>query len=178
MHLSLWGTDEPAQRSALPVPAALPAMLQVHALAVHLQDAFHRDAQAFCAAPVWARFATAARAFGSLQHVVLVQRCRLTGDSATVVPEHDPAFLGMTDEVFEPLVEAGRLVSRWQDAQYRTVREVRGTVRPRGPEKPAGKVGSGEAGSDVSCAEPEGRAGRPADGYRERLTLTANFLND
>ena len=100
---------------------------------------------------------------------MLVQQCRPADGAAAVVPEHDPAALGITDEVFKPLVEAGQLVSRWQDARYRTVREVRGTVRPRGPEKLAEKARGGDAGGDVSHAEPEGMAGRPAEGPCEWL---------
>ena len=113
--------------------------------------------QDHCNEPAWTRFVQKALEFPRLERVELLQ------DLYSV---HEPTFFGVTDAAFKPLINARKLVCRFERRFGSSMYEQTNTVaRPKTTNGPRLKTtSSGEGGGDEdgdNSAEPEKEAVRP-----------------
>ena len=167
VHLSHFAAHQPLRQSA--AQRVLPESLQVRAITINLCCEISEKAQEVCNEPVWMRFVEAALKFRHLQHVEVLRRNvparELTGSGSL----REPAFLGITDNLFKPLIEAGKFVYRSVNSDWSTLRTVTDTVDPNTRENQA-SVEPSKDGKDreshakLRLEEAMGETCRPAEG--------------
>lgn len=128
IHFSPLGTHDALWADT--APAALPAMLQIHAITIDLRCQISDEAQDLCNEPVWTRFAAAAL---KLSHLKIVELFR-EWDPEGLYPVREPAFVGITDAAFRPLIEAGKFICRFAPLFGDVMYEKKDTVNPKLPE--------------------------------------------
>lgn len=107
----------------------LPLVLHVHAICVNLRCKIVDEAQDFCNESAWLRFAETALEFPQLQVVELHQGRDPEGSSLS--PVRVPAFVGITDAAFRPLIEAKKFMCLSEGKVRGTTNTYKDTVNPR-----------------------------------------------
>ena len=143
-------------------------MLQIDALNIDIADPLPDDVQRICTEAAWTRFVASALAFPHLRYVQLLRRW----DPARVLALREPAFLGITDAVFKPLIDAGKflclLVRR--PGPWEVVLWAADTVDPKPRKRPpasepeAGPSGHGGGSRERDAEEKAEGAGANAEG--------------
>ena len=126
VHFSPLGTAGPLRRAT--AATMLPLMLRVQTVTINFASRISHEAQGICSEPAWTRFAETALKFLHLQHVELLHTCDSTLASDDPGRYQEPAFLGITDKAFKPLIEAGKFVYRLEDSDGRIVSTATHTV--------------------------------------------------
>lgn len=97
----------------------------MHTIAINLKQEIADEAQGLCTESAWTRFVETALRFSRLQHVSLLRKAECSG----LIRE--PAFVEITDAIFKPLIEVGKLVCSSESKDGGTVYTHRDTVNPK-----------------------------------------------
>lgn len=138
-------------------------MLQVDAVYINIADPLPEDVQDTCTEVVWTRFVEAALAFPHLRYVELLRRW----NQGRVLGLHEPAFLGITDAVFKPLIDSKKFLCLFlkRPGPWEVALWAADTVNPKGWKKPADR----EAGPSGQKGDSrESRADKELEGAVEK----------
>ena len=145
-------------------PAVVPATLRVYAIDVTIWSIIPNEAQDVCNESAWTKFVGTALQFPRLRRVEL--RHRYSTASTDADYHREPAFLGITDEAFKPLIDAEKFLYQllhWEiedtvSTATDTVDDSQARARlariARGPSSPE-QESDAESDSDVEPEEAE-----------------------
>ena len=165
IHFGSWGAGRAEQQYSTSM--VLPTVLHVHEIIVDLTQYMLRTAPNQWNESDWTRFAETALEFPQLRCVVL-EYGKLSKDTDRSSSCWDPACLGITDETFEPLIEAGKFTARhrtdlgdWCDVKH----TVTVNHKPRAAQ--VEEVSNEDGESEGSHAKLEAAADYPVEGLRK-----------
>ena len=140
-------------------PAALPVMLQIHAISISIGWMFPDKLQDVSAESLWTRFAETALKFAHLQHVKLLLELEISAPGLTFVWEPAPA--GITDETFKSLIVAEKFRC---EAVYRYKEEIVLTATDRvDPRPPADQADQATSTDSAGSSEAESESESDSD---------------
>ena len=146
----------------------LPVLLHVDTITINSIKTSVDAEQAICNEALWTRFAETAVKLPHLRHVELLGNWK--AGSA-----YDPASMGVTDEAFQPLLDAGKSIFEyWDDGKMRKTKD---TVNPKAKKSQEDKEASGGGGGSGSRVEAETVVDHSVEGHCEYAAFDSTLVD-